>query len=335
MASASQSVHAASTFAGYDLIGDVHGCGDSLVSLLELLGYCLRNGAYQYRNQRQPRQVVFLGDILDRGPKIREAMHIVRAMVEQGSAQIVMGNHEYNALGYTTRAPLGSGKQYLREHDPNHTRLIHETLEQYANHPKDWQDTLAWLYDWPMLLEFEHFRVIHACWDQPLIDRFLQRYPDATIDEQFLIESVDSKQFAGWFMSRATRGPSLLLPDNITMTGSDGYTRRTFRVKFWVQSPSTFGDVQFQPDPLPGNLTGQPLTDDQKAYIPHYGLEQRPLFIGHYWQSGQPAPIVDNIACLDYSAVKNGRLMAYRMNNEQVLCADNFVWVEGQEQLIL
>lgn len=335
MAAARQTSQATSEFAGYDLIGDVHGCGDSLRSLLELLGYCQRNGVYQYHNLRQPRQVVFLGDILDRGPKIREAIHIVRAMVEQGSAQIVMGNHEYNALAYTTKAPLGSGRQYLREHDPNHARLIHETLEQFANYPKDWQDTLAWLYDWPMLLEFEHFRVIHACWDQSLIDQFLQRCPAAKIDQQYLIESVDNRQPAGRFMSRATRGPSLLLPDNISMTGSDGYTRRTFRVKFWVKTPGVLADVQFQPDPLPGDLQSRPLTDEQKAYIPYYGPEQRPLFIGHYWQSGQPGPIVDNIACLDYSAVKNGRLMAYRMNNEKVLSADNFVWVEGQEQLVL
>jgi hypothetical protein len=322
-------------FEGYDLIGDIHGCYDSLVSLLDLLGYVQRDGVYQYRNQRQPRQVIFLGDVLDRGPKIRESMLLIQAMVEKGSALIVMGNHEYNALGYTTKGVEGDDTSYIRKHTAEHTRGLHETLEQYANHPVDWQNTLEWLYDWPLLLEFSHFRVIHACWDQLLVDQFLNEYPDARIDKNFLIKSADRTEFASRFMSRATRGASLFLPNNMTMKGSDGYIRRAFRVKYWVANPRYYSDVQFQPDPLPDNLVNQELTADQKAYIPFYGLDQRPLFIGHYWQSGEPAPLVDNIACLDYSAVKNGRLMAYRMNNEKTLSADNFIWVEGKEQLVL
>ncbi len=324
-----------SEFSGYDLVGDIHGCGDSLIELIEKLGYTRRNGSYEYSNQRQPRQLVFLGDILDRGPKIRESIHIVREMVDHGSAQIVMGNHEYNALGYTTLAPSGGGKDYLRAHNANHTRLIQETLDQFANHPRDWSDTLAWLYEWPLFLEFEHFRVIHACWDQTLIDQFVQLRPDGTIDEAFLIASEDYRRFEGRFMSRATRGASLLLPDNLSMTGKDGYTRRTFRVKFWVEHPEYYGDVQFQPDPLDQALAERRLSETEKKYIPYYHHDQRPLFIGHYWQTGQPGPLVDNIACLDYSAVKNGRLMAYRMNSEQVLSADNFVWVNGHETLVL
>lgn len=321
-------------FSGYDIIGDVHGCGDSLKLLLEKLGYVKRDGAYQYANLRKPRQVVFVGDILDRGPKIREALHTVRDMVDKGSAQIVMGNHEYNALAYTTKVPH-SNNQYLREHTESNSRLIHETLEQFANFPRDWQDTLAWLYDWPVLLEFDYFRVIHACWDQPLVDHFLSCYPNACIDKDFLVESVDFKNPAGRFMSRATRGPALLLPDNMSVTGSDGYTRRTFRVKFWVENPESLGDVVFQPDPIPDSLVNTQLTEDQKAYIPFYSADEKPLFVGHYWQRGNPTPLAKNVACLDYSAIKNGRLVAYRMDNEKKLSANKFVYVNGHESLVV
>lgn len=323
-----------SQFAGYDLIGDVHGCGDSLELLLQLLGYCTRGGVYGYRDQRKPRQVIFLGDILDRGPKIRESILLVRDMVERGSAQIVMGNHEYNALAYSTKKP-GSDTRYLLDHTPNLNRLIQETLDQFANHPRDWKDTLNWFYDWPVFLEFKHFRVVHACWDQHLIDQFLQRCPDATIDKDFLVESADYRNPAGRFMSRTTRGASLMLPDNLTITGSDGYSRRAFRVKFWVEEPQTYGDVQFQPDRLDELLAERLLSDEEKNSIPFYDQNQRPLFIGHYWQSGKPGPLANNIACLDYSAVKNGRLMAYRMDDEKILSAKNFVWVNGHEKLIL
>src|SRR5690625_3832071 len=58
-----------------------------------------------------------------------------------------------------------------------------------------------------------------------------------------------------------------------------------------------------------------------------YGADQRPLFIGHYWLNGTPRAIAPNIACLDYSAVKSGRLVAYRFDGETQLHQDKFVWV--------
>jgi len=85
---------------GYDIIGDIHGCSLTLESLLQRMGYTKVKGVYEHKR----RQVIFIGDIIDRGPRIREALHLVRDMVERGSARIVMGNHEYNALGYCTRA---------------------------------------------------------------------------------------------------------------------------------------------------------------------------------------------------------------------------------------
>ena len=78
---------------GYDLIGDVHGCAHSLEHLLDSLGYRLHAGVW-----RHPRRMaLFLGDIIDRGPRIREALHLVHGMVEAGQAHCLMGNHEFNA----------------------------------------------------------------------------------------------------------------------------------------------------------------------------------------------------------------------------------------------
>ncbi len=39
-----------------------------------------------------------------------------------------------------------------------------------------------------------------------------------------------------------------------------------------------------------------------------------------------------NLACLDYSAVNGGKLVAYRLGQEQRLLPNNFVWVDAQEQ---
>ena len=42
---------------------------------------------------------------------------------------------------------------------------------------------------------------------------------------------------------------------------------------------------------------------------------------------GLPEPIAPNIVCLDYSAVKYGRLVAYRMDNETLPQANKYTWV--------
>src|SRR5262245_18948201 len=86
----------------YDLIGDIHGHSDELVTLLEQLGYDRRQGHYSHPK----RKAVLVGDFIDRGPQIREALCLVPPMVEQGAALAVMGNHEFNDVLPHTRDRL-------------------------------------------------------------------------------------------------------------------------------------------------------------------------------------------------------------------------------------
>ncbi len=309
---------------GYDLIGDIHGCANTLVALLEKLGYAKRNGVYEHRH----RQVIFLGDVIDRGPRIREALHIVRDMVDRGSAQMVMGNHEYNALGYCTRAHAGSGKTYLREHTPRHERMIRETLEQFDHAATEWQDFLDWFYELPIFLDMGHFRVVHACWDASLIRGYLDRYGKNTIDEAFLHASTVKDSFAGQVMDRLLRGTDMRLPGGETILGKDGLERSFFRTKFWEDDPSVYQDVVFQPDPLPERIAHKEITAKDQQRLLIYPTTEPPVFVGHYWMSGVPRPIKQNVACLDYSAVKYGKLVAYRMDDESRLQPDKFVWID-------
>lgn len=315
--------HALPPASGYDLIGDVHGCAHTLERLLVLLGYRESDGVWQHPE----RKVIFLGDIVDRGPRIRESLRLVYNMVQAGQALMIMGNHEHNALTYCTRAPEGFGSEFLRAHTPRHNRLIKETLQQFEYYPEEWAKYLAWFKTLPLFLEHEQFRVVHASWNPSLIRRLQQDYGQNALTDELLLESVVQGSFGFTLMEQLTRGTNMKLPEGVEIHSGDGFTRRTFRTHFWAENPQTYGDVVFQPDNLPGDLEDRLLTDEEKTHLNHYGKQERPIFIGHYWCEGVPALVTPNIACLDYSAVKYGKLVCYRYSGESQLDANHFVWV--------
>ena len=57
----------------YDVIGDVHGHAEELVQLLERMGYRREGGAFRHAD----RTAIFLGDWIDRGPNILQALQVV------------------------------------------------------------------------------------------------------------------------------------------------------------------------------------------------------------------------------------------------------------------
>ena len=63
----------------FDVIGDIHGQADALIALLEELGYRKERGAYRHPD----RTAVFVGDFVDRGPRIKAVLETVRPMVEE------------------------------------------------------------------------------------------------------------------------------------------------------------------------------------------------------------------------------------------------------------
>ena len=312
-----------STLQGYDIIGDLHGCYKALVRLLSKLGYQESHGSFQHPS----RQAIFVGDLIDRGSKIRETLSLVKLMVDRGAAQVVMGNHEYNALCYCTKAPKNLGRDYLRDHNRRHQSAIAETLHQFEEYPDEWQEYLDWFLELPVFIETESFRVVHACWDDYLINQFKTTMGNNCIDREFLVESAFEGTFAHRFMDRMTRGTDMPLPAGVSITGRDGYQRKRFRTKFWSKNPRTYGDVVFQPDPLPQDIVEMEISARDRERLVHYGIRERPVFVGHYWLDGTPRPLTSNVACLDFSAVKAGRLVAYQIDTNEELSSDNFKWV--------
>lgn len=313
-------------FTRFDLIGDVHGCAPALQELLAALGYRYQQGSWRHRQ----RQALFTGDLVDRGPAVRDTLNLVHDMVEAGSAQVVLGNHEYNLLGWHTPAPADSGRDHLRAHSERNWRGLEDTLAEFQGHPHDLQDMLSWLGSLPLWLESEHVRVVHACWDQRLLEAFCEACSDRTLTPALARSACYSGSLARRFLDRILNGTELELPDARVIHGRDGLRRRRFRTAFWLRDARTLGDVAFQPDPLPEDLERLPLDARVRARLLSYPRTAPPVFFGHYWLSGRPRLQAANVCCLDYSRVLGGRLVAYRFDGEAQLDPARFVWVDAE-----
>ena len=88
----------------FDFIGDVHGCADELELLLLKLGYekttTEKLPGWSDLSFRHPeaRKAVFVGDLVDRGPRAVDCLSIVKNMVDSDAAICVPGNHDVKLL---------------------------------------------------------------------------------------------------------------------------------------------------------------------------------------------------------------------------------------------
>ncbi len=146
----------------FDIVGDVHGCFDELVALVERLGYAVAEqdgdrGTGEPRDQgiegsrdrgeegaAQPRwdpgrrfgyrvthpagrKLVFVGDLVDRGPKIPQVLRLVMSAVADGAALCVPGNHDMKLM------------RKLRGKDVQLTHGLAESVAQLADEPAEFR----------------------------------------------------------------------------------------------------------------------------------------------------------------------------------------------------
>ena len=83
----------------FDIVGDVHGCFDEMSALLQQLGYTVEPDGTDFRvTPPDGRKAVFVGDLVDRGPRITEVLRLVMGMVKAGTAFCVPGNHDVKLM---------------------------------------------------------------------------------------------------------------------------------------------------------------------------------------------------------------------------------------------
>ncbi len=116
----------------FDIVGDVHGCFDELTALLTKLGYAVDGHRV---TPPAGRKAVFLGDLVDRGPKSPDVLKLVMGMVKDGYALCVPGNHDIKFLKYL------NGRNVQIAHG------LADTLAQMESEPPEFRAEAAQFLD--------------------------------------------------------------------------------------------------------------------------------------------------------------------------------------------
>ena len=307
---------------GFDIIGDIHGHHDKLLALLKLMGYRKRAGAWRCSG----RSAVFVGDLIDRGPGQLATVDLVRRMVDAGSARCVMGNHEFNAIAWSMPDPLVPG-EYLRPHGKPGNRAQHEKfLTAVENTPRH-ADIVDWFRTLPLWIDLQGIRVVHACWDEPSMQKLRPFMgPGDTLTDELMLMGSRPGSWAYAAIETICKGPEVELPNGAAFYDKSGKRRTEVRVRWWQSDLSTYRKAVIGPAEEMALIPDAPMPETWRAH----GIEGTPVVFGHYWFSGTPTVISGQFACIDYSVATDGPLVAYRWDGESEMTSDKLAWAGAE-----
>lgn len=298
-----------------DIIGDVHGELDALKELLQTLGYD------EYGNHPNNRKLVFVGDLVDRGPDSVGVVLLVRLMVALGNAQCVLGNHELNILLGLQRE--GNGWFFGSPHDDDKKPFNYV----YASESER-KEIILFFQTLPIALVSDRLRIVHACWDENAIkaieseytnvEDLFNRYEKQTddyINSKGLKKSyiAESKKYSRALTNRNEKPPFLPHIANYEICA-----KIYNHIKTITSGPEKIVDE-------PYFAGGKWRMLDRDAWWDSYE-DDIPVIIGHYWRTMTPQSFGlfqtikptewfgkrNNVFCIDYSV---GRRYRDRANN--------------------
>ena len=287
-----------------DIIPDIHGQAEKLRLALKNLGW-QRNGT-TWVHPEPDRQILFLGDFIDRGTENGAVIRIVRELMDAGRAQAIMGNHELNAIHFHMEDP-DTGTP-LRPHSQDNLEQHESFLREFPLGDSQTKDVLNWMRGLPLFIETEEFRAVHAAWIQPAIDDLRRQTDDGALSEDQLIRAGRKGDAIYDLAEAVAKGPEARLPHPYSFVDKGKKERHHVRVKWWNgdarnwrEIAMSVPDINALPDTsVPGSLL--------RATYP---VGDKPVFFGHYWMSGEPELQSANALCLDYSAGTVGPLVTY------------------------
>ena len=294
-----------------DLIADVHGELDALLRVLARLGVNPESGSVQ-------RPLVFLGDLIDRGPDSVAVCEVVRGLCSAGVAHCIVGNHELNVL----RRDAKEGNGWLLGHtDGYHLDGEFRAFDSQPATAAERTDLLAWMATLPIAMQRDDLRIVHACW----LDSLLSALPDfgdlaelcrasdrsirAGLYEQGIAAAADAERAEFANLLDPSLRPDCILPNYTRCIVSEQRENPIRGLTSGVEEPIEADEFAF--------LGGKWRTTGRSQWWNDYAGSAA-VVVGHYWRRrGVPDPgkfdywrpfgpfgwagTKRNVFCLDYS----------------------------------
>ncbi len=298
---------------GWDIIGDIHGDAVTLQKLLQHLGYS--NGVHP-----EGRQLLSLGDVINRGHGQREVITLVKEWMPER----IKGNHELSLERYLYRTANG----YLRPHTPANAKYHAKFFEEIPLGSDALKDVLDLIKTMRLYFRGPGFNAVHACWSEEIFKAcapYLDEKGQITEEAYpFLDEEVYPDSFA--LFDTITAGPIYKLPPSAHYQSPTGNVKSSTHIFWWETDEPREKQVN------EGSQFAAALTDAHWREIG--GIKARfaraaretPLFIGHYFLPGEPRLLTPTLACLDF----RGGITAYRWNDgDTSLKSDRLVHIKA------
>mmetsp|Transcript_39634 Transcript_39634/g.157590 ORF Transcript_39634/g.157590 Transcript_39634/m.157590 type:complete len:332 (+) Transcript_39634:326-1321(+) len=165
------------------------------------------------------RIMVFVGDLIDRGPDSISVVRLVRRLVEAKRAYCILGNHELNVL--LGKANSGSKWLYGEKESLIRDKKDRHTLQALADEATRCE-ILDFLQNLPIVLERSDVRVVHAAWDDAAVDKLRSSKLRTVLDAYYFYKSEVDNMITSLLKTSTARAERDRLLAKWTPTGAEG-----------------------------------------------------------------------------------------------------------------
>lgn len=306
-------------------IGDIHAQYEKLTDLLEHCGYIESKSENAFTSGR----LVFLGDLIDNKPDWGgdhlPLLNHIKDLLDKRLAYCVLGNHEFNAIGWSLKKSDGS---YCRDRNKSGNRRQHQLfLEQVGEDSRQYHKWIEWFKTLPLFMDFADVRVIHACWHQESIDKIRPYLNDGnSLKTEHWYDAFNPEHELYQLCETLLKGPEIALPEGHSFKDKNQIERKNIRVGWWKaqEDINTFRDLAVVP-----NAEGD-FIPDLPVQAMHTGFNKEqdvPVVVGHYTlNSDIPYCVGDKVVCVDFNAASPGKkLNGYVVDLKSWKSADELI----------
>lgn len=262
-----------------DIIGDVHGQYEALQNLLHYLGYA-PDGKHP-----QGRKLVFVGDLVDRGPDAPAVLQWYQQAHQQGHAYMVLGNHEMNLL--TNEPKDGSGWFFNSRAEKDAQNYA--PWNRLPEHQKP--ALIQFLKTQPLVLHRADLRIVHAAWLPEIVAQLQERNHEdiLAVHQEWEEQLCCCLKHAPWFddyleeqrlyahdLENINHQPNMLSATAL----HDVYKSKAHPIRALTCGIETVAPTPFFASGRWRFSVRHPWWDDYQDCIP--------VIIGHYWRQWQP-----------------------------------------------